>query len=477
MVRLSPVLVLSACWSSPSPQPEAPAPPEPAVEEEDALEVSVAGLGMRHAIVISIDTLRADHLGCYGNDHVETPHIDGLASDGALFAHDVSVAPTTLVSHTSMMTGTWPHTHGVAWNGGIVAEENQTLAEILDARGFTTAGFIGGYPLEKRFGFAQGFEHFTDPLDTADAVTDAVLAWWDANEPARGFLFIHYWDVHHPFRAPSPWDRKYRTDSLTEVVGSNDDLQRARNAISRGDPDAAELTRALAGAYAGEVSWTDSQVGRLLDGLKARGVLDQAVLVLTADHGETMDEHPDAWTHGPSVYETAVHVPLIVHAPPIIRPGTRIATTVSSVDVMPTVLDMVGIEVPDDVEGTSLVELLVHGDGVEHPRAFSEATKPKSKPYERGVRWINERKCRGIWDGSTKLVRCPLEDRTELYDLSADPAERADLFGASPEAGERAAPLRIELEAWSGAGEGLPTRQDESEEVVDALRELGYVED
>lgn len=472
-------------------------------------DAPVASTRFRHVVLVSLDTTRADHVGCYGSPRVLTPTLDELAGEGARFASAMVPAPTTLVSHTSLMTGTWPHTHGVRQNGYMVDEQNVMLAEVLGPSGFTSAGFIGSFALESGFRFAQGFDHWDERFEIeldavrfdqnqrpAAAVTDAALAWLDQAEPERAFLFVHYFDPHASYAPPEPFASRYarrdgpKTSSLNEVAEAA--LAQQESAMTEppgwagmltgGVPR--ELLRNHSGAprtqdedlialYDGEVSYVDTQLGRLLDGLRERGLLDDALVIVTADHGETFHEHADLYNHGLWVYETTVHVPLIVRGPGI-APRV-IATPVSTIDVLPTVLEL--LELPRELrsEGASLVTLL-DGGALERGPIYSEATYPNF-PARAGEGWANARKPKCVRHGRWKYVRAPYLELEQLFDLERDPHERVDLVVSEPETAARELPaLRALLDRWQSEARPLPSsfRKEHAEQVRKRLAELGY---
>jgi arylsulfatase A-like enzyme len=442
---------------------------------------------VENAVLISIDTLRADYLGAYGHPYVKTPHIDALAAEGVTFDRVVAPAPTTLVSHTSLMTGTYPHTHGVPNNANKVSDANRMLAEVLQEAGFRTAGLVGGFPLAPHTRFNQGFEHYRyvpgKPIrqQSGEQVTDAVLEWLDSREPGRFFLFVHYWDVHWPYEPPPPYDRMYG-DETQRIAGNKREINRTRRALRRGQPRAARRSEILKLRYAGEVSYVDAQIGRLIAGLRERDLLESSVVLLTADHGEAMDEHPaELWNHGNTLYDSVARIPLILRLPGGALAGSRRDWTLSAIDLMPTLLELLGQPPQAGVEGVSFAAALAEGTAPERGPVFAQATKPHRRRYERGRAWKNADKCRGVWEANWKLMHCPLRGRfgglRELYDVSTDPGEQLDLLGSddpvSREIGRR---LADDLSAWSRRSDPLPTIVEESEEVIEELRALGYVD-
>ncbi len=442
----------------------------------------------KHLILISIDTLRADYLGAYGHPYVKSPEIDAVAAAGVLFENHISAAPTTLASHTSLMTGTWPHTHGAARNGFIVAPENAMLAELLGANGFYTAGFISAYPLSGRFDFNQGFAHWDDDLSVrlaehqgeidqnqrpANEVTDAVLDWLpDGVGEKPLYLFVHYFDVHAPYIPPEKFLRMYRDDDLG-VLGSQKTIKQVRRQLNRGK--LSRLNEILKQSYAAGVTWVDSEIGRLLAGLDERGILDDAIVVITSDHGEAMDEHSERWDHGFTTFESVSRTPLIVRLPAGHPAGLQIPSLVSNIDVVPTLLELFEITLPPHIEGISFAPLL-RGETPDDPRqlAYSEATKPYDAKHERGTTWENERKTRSVRDERFKLIETPMLGRIELFDLVRDPKEQKNIISRQT---KEATALHQQLLRWARAAAPQRAERDVDPEVRRRLEALGYVDE
>ncbi len=423
----------------------------------------------------------------------------------------MAAAPTTLASHTSLLTGSYPHTHGVPRNGYVIDPRNTTLAEVLGAAGFRTRAVVGAYPLSADFGFDAGFETFDEQFTIgvvagetdqeqrrASAVTDRALELLDRDRLRAGerlFLFAHYFDPHAPYDPPPPWDTRY-----AEVSGSIDraNLQLIEGVVDHraslaGEPAPRNRYRdgltakllasadgqplpgepGMAALYAGEVSYTDAEVGRLLAGLDERGILDQALVIVTADHGETFWEHGDFWNHGLWVYDTTVRVPLLLRLPGE-RTERVVETPVSTVDVMPTLLELLGLTAPSRVDGVSLVPLL-RGESLDRGPVFSEATQPW---HDGAEGWPNAANPRCVRHGPHKYVHAPyLADLEELYDLTRDPGERTNLL-TSPATSELLPELRSILEEWGRSREPLPSTLGtvESEAARRKLRSLGYLD-
>ena len=445
---------------------------------------------VKHLILISLDTVRADRLGCYGHPWIKTPTIVRLAAEALLFEGLVSTAPTTLNSQTSLMTGTYPHTHGTPRNGFAVNDQNAMLAEVLQKKGFTTAAFIGAFPLHSQFNFDQGFDHYDEhfeiirgqaPVDqdqrNAERVTDSVIDWLDRNHPGRMFLFIHYFDAHWPYAPPPPYDTMYRRDNQP-FGGSLMEISTVRSALEKDRTGMTWQCAALDALYCGEITYIDTQLGRLFEALRRHDLYDESLIILTADHGEAMNEHWEIWNHGLSTYRTTVASPLIIRQPGGKLGGTRLQNLLSNIDVMPTILDRLGFGHPRQVEGVSFAPLL---DGqVVPPRepVFAEATKPWHKPYEDDPLWANALKCRAVTTGRFKYVYRPVEQIRELYDLQADPQEQANLLlKPEPETTQRAAELAALLQAWTEAANPLESTADLSRDTVRKLKALGYLQD
>lgn len=435
----------------------------------------------RHVVVISLDTTRADHFGCYGNTWIRTPNLDALSAESILFTDYMTVISTTLASHTSLFTGKYPHTHGVPANGHVIHEDNLMLAEILEAAGFHAAGFLGSFALDSRFNFAQGFDHFDQEFDIlaktwgmqnerrAETVTDAVISYLERNGvPPHLFLFVHYFDPHVPYDPPPPFDTMYG-----DAAGA---IEPENHPALVGSHPPKKLGRLL--RYAGEVSYMDHHVGRLLEDLKRRGVLNDALLIVTSDHGENMGENEGPrFDHGWTTYQVDMHAVAIIRLPGAAHAGTRLDLPVASIDVLPTVLNYLGMPVPAGVEG-EVIDLKNLDRNPTSRTRFGEATKPW-EDIDIDPRWFNNTKPRCVREGPFKYIRTAHRDLEELYDLSSDLYERRNLLASLlPEMVARAAELRRKLEAWTAAQNPLPTHFDEQrrEENLRRLQALGYLQ-
>jgi arylsulfatase A-like enzyme/Tfp pilus assembly protein PilF len=397
----------------------------------------------RNLLLISIDTLRADHLGCYGYAGAETPRIDALARSGLRFLTATTVVPLTLPAHSSLMTGTFPAWHGVRDNGGFyLGDEQITLAEVLRERGFRTGGFVGAFVLDRRWGIAQGFDRYFDDFDLdkfADApsmdfiqrpgaqVVDAALPWLHAEPERPFFAWVHLYDPHAPYEAPEPFRSRFPGTAI--------------------------------GAYDAEIASADSQVGRLLDALRADGRLAETLVVVVGDHGEMLGEHGEQ-THGFFLYEPATHIPMIMAGPGL--PARTVPDQVRLVDVMPTALRLLGIEPPKAVQGVSLLPL-ARGEKLDLV-AHSESWYPR---YHYG--WSE---LRAVQDGRFKYIRAP---RPELYDLGRDPKEASDRAGHDPARQDALARALEQMEAKTKGTSAADGPRPIDPETEERLAALGYV--
>lgn len=386
-------------------------------------------------VIITLDTTRADRLPVYGFAEAAMPHLERLAREGVVFDRATSVAPLTLPAHCSLFTGLFPPAHGVRDNGDPpLSPDHTTLAEMLRAQGFRTGAFVGSAVLDADRGLAQGFDQYAGVADIGaprtaaarrrgdEVVTDAVR-WIDGIEASRFFLWAHLYDPHRPYNPPEPFRSRYS------------------------DP------------YIGEIAFADSQIGRLLDALDRRSLLDRTIVVVAADHGESLDDHGER-DHGVFVYQSTLHVPLIIRAPHV--PPRRIADVVRLVDVMPTVLDLLGLN-SAPVDGVSLAAMM-HGDARDvELDAYSESLYPQRFGWS---------PLRALRAGRYKLIDAP---RPELYDLDRDPFEQRNIYDerrtVAVALAQRLGTFDRALAPASRSASESPT----SDELRQRLAALGYI--
>jgi arylsulfatase A-like enzyme/Tfp pilus assembly protein PilF len=393
-------------------------------------------------LIVSIDTIRADRLGSYGYRGARTPYLDALAARGLRFARASTVMPLTLPAHASLLTGTFPAFHGVRDNGGFyLAEEHVTLAESLAGHGYRAGAFVGSFVLDSRWGLDQGFEHYFDNFDLSGPATAALdeiqrpgeevvgqaIEWLGRDASKPFFAWVHLYDPHTPYAAPASFQ--------------------------------SQLPPSLDSAYDAEIAYTDHQIGRLFDHLSASGEVNRTVIVVLGDHGESLGEHQEE-THGFFLYDGTLQIPLLIAGPRV--PAGTIDDQVRIVDVMPTVLDLLGRPVPPAVQGVSLMPATA-GARLDL-LAFSETWFPR---YHYG--WSE---LMAVGDGRYKFILAP---RRELYDLQTDPGEAHDL---SDEQRSRADALENALKTMLArvSHSGPPIERQQIDPDAEArLRALGYI--
>lgn len=457
-----------------------------------------------NVLLISVDTLRADHLGCYGSPGVHTPRLDGLAGAGVLFEQAVSPMPITYPTHTTMLTGLYPAHHGVTLNRRQrLASEVVTLPERLEHHGYRTAAFVGGWALQRSLSRLEGrFQLYDDDFSPWAAVPDAVLrtglaklllpaqrrvwserpadrtvdaarSWLSRNGDDPFFLFVHLYDPHGPYHPPAPFDTMYDPDYDGPTDGDWYALSSAeREAILARRQDV-EHMKAL---YAGEVSFVDREVGRLLDVLDRFGLNERTLVIFTSDHGESLTEHDYYFDHSVCLYEPSLRVPLIMRFPHGTGAGTRVSTLVGLTDLVPTVLEQLGLGAVAGLDGRSLLPL-VAGESQQNgkpPLVVSAlfrgeihgdksllSLRSETHKYIRTSAWWGD------------LRRIPPSE--ELYDLVEDPGETQDLLDNHPELAKRYRQLAEPY--WRNwLADRKPRALEMSKEDLEVLRSLGYLQ-
>jgi arylsulfatase A-like enzyme len=407
-----------------------------------------------NVVIIVIDTTRADRFAA-----AQTPNLDAWAQQGAVFKAATAPMPLTGPSHASLFTAKYPRSHGLLTNGWILADLEVTLAEILGQHGYTTAAFISAFVLNAgASGMQQGFQTYDDNLAPlgryasltvmrltnfllggslkerrADATTRRVLAWIGPTAPQPFFLWVHYFDPHSPYDPPPPYDRLYEP------------------------ADQSETARMLA-RYDGEITFTDAQAGHLLNQLAAAGLMDNTILVVTADHGESFGEQQGYFGHGEYLYEPATHVPLILYYPPAIKAGTVVESTVQVLDITPTILDLLDIPRPAGQQGATLLPLLATED-------FSRQAFSQVFPGEASLERYALKQHR--W----KYIYTPDQELAELYNLQSDPQEQNNLAVETPTLRQKMAGY---LNQWLEKTPLIFAEQTIDAETQEMLEELGY---
>ena len=418
----------------------------------------------KHLVVVSIDTLRPDMLGAYGYDRPSSPNLDALAASGVLFENASTVAPWTLPSHASLVTGLYPRHHGAKRLVEALAEEVETLAERLRDAGFQTSAVVNSKFLDRRYGFQRGFDDFVflEPAHNSEAssrVVDHALDWLEARGEGRFFLLVHDYDVHSSYGAlPRYHDLLVRPyDGL--VNGSATQLRSVRRGEMSLGPD--DL-RHLKDLYVAGIRQLDDEIGRLIQGLKDLGVYRDTLVVVVSDHGEEFLEHGDV-LHGRTQYEEMLRIPMIMRGPGL-PAGLRVRSPVSLVDVFPTSLSLLGLPGTDELDGMDLGPSLRSGEPPPPERLlFGEADHNNSE----------DDITRSVRQGRFKLHYNRLDQSMQLYDLESDPGENRDLRGELPEVVER---LMGELRAFTAKSVEGQAIEELSATELEQLRELGYLE-
>lgn len=455
----------------------------------------------RNAVIVVIDALRADHLGCYGYQRPTSPHIDQLAASGTRFVHGISTTPWTLPSVATLLTSSYPSVHGARLPSNVTAcmagasgcrvmsmldQSRTTLAEVLQRNGFSTAAFVPGRGyVSSVFGFNQGYDVFMEDDVEARFIVASFAHWLDTSRPKQFFAYLHFMEVHAPYTGPDATRyrsndpdpaRRARAEALAEEVrryrgfdfdpeyrgtmnGTIESIQHLgpRRAATIGERDLEHLVA----LYDQGIAYTDYWIGELMQELQRRGLEGSTVLLVTGDHGDEFHEH-GGFDHGATYYEEMMRVPYVLRVPGLGN-GLTIDAQVGLIDVMPTLLDLLGVKDQPPMQGRSLRALLNGGTLPERP-LFAEGSMIPGVVAMRTNDW--------------KFVR-PTAGGPELYDLRADPREQANLCATDR---DRCAPFMDQLRTLSAevdrplAQQQLPTPRAAviDEQTHERLRRLGY---
>ena len=392
-----------------------------------------------NVLLISLDTTRADHLGCYGHPARATPNFDRLAAEGALFEQCTTTAPLTLPAHASLLSGLYPFAHGARDNATFrVPPEVTLISESLKQAGYRTAAHLGAFVLNREYGLDQGFDEYQDVRGPAgggveaerlaEDVGNGAIRWLRASPAAPFLLFVHFFDPHQPYHPPP------------------------------------QFASRLSDPYLGEIAYADEQVGRLLATLEELRLAQRTLVVLTADHGEARGEHHED-THGMFLYDATLSVPLIFRCPAVISPGRRVAAQVRLIDVTPTILALLERPPLPDAQGVSLLPLLRGEQRDLGLRAYAETFSPK---FNLGFAQL-----RALRAGGWKYIHAP---RPELYHVAEDPHETGNLAAVeSPRAQEMASRLRELLETAPRVAPTDTAQRPTTTEDARRLAALGYL--
>jgi arylsulfatase A-like enzyme/Flp pilus assembly protein TadD len=402
---------------------------------------SAVSVAAPNVVVITIDTLRADHLGCYGYMRIHTPNIDALAADGVRFERAYTPVPVTLPSHTVIFTGTYPIFSGMHdFAANKLGPSQPTLASVLKERGYATGAVIGSAVLDSRFGLNRGFDFYYDHFDFSrlqesnldamerpgNVVADVTLDWLSKNYQKKFFLWMHLYDPHYPYHPPAPYSDEYKDRP-----------------------------------YDGEIAFADAQVGRVIRFLKEKNLYRNTLIVLSGDHGESLGEHGEK-THGFFIYNATLHVPLIFHLPDS-KLGKTVADLVSLADLMPTVLQLLKTVIPAQVQGRTLLPLMAPKKQDKSRSLYAETFLPRLH--------FNWSELRGVETENYHFIDAP---KPELYDLAKDPAETQNLFPQKKAVAEELRSRLAELIRQYSAGQELSEKTGLDPALMERLKSLGY---
>ena len=397
-----------------------------------------------NVILITLDTVRADRMGFLGSKLGLTPQLDALASQGVVFEHAYSQAPITPVSHATILSGTYPQYHGIRNFGDRLPPSVPFLPDILHAEGYHTGAFVGSIILDPKNGFASGFERGFDVYNAGfhrqktgerreasmqrrgDVTLGYVLEWVGQQKGGPFFLWFHLWDAHDPYNPPEPFRSKFPNTP-----------------------------------YNAGIAYVDSIVGKLLDYLRSQGLYDNTLIAVAADHGESLGDHGEL-THSIFLYDSTIHVPLLLKLPGNRSSGQRVSATASLVDLAPTLIDSLGQAPPPAMQGRSLLPLI----GNPHPE-----NRPSLATGDHSERSFGWSALVSLRLGSQLYVRAP---KPELYDLAADPGAKANLYAAKRPTAVR---LAVQLDSFvkrisEGAPQALQDNLDDKSR--EKLAALGY---
>jgi arylsulfatase A-like enzyme/cytochrome c-type biogenesis protein CcmH/NrfG len=421
------VSLLVACLLSSAAAVATPAPAKPPV----------------NVVVITIDTLRPDHLGCYGYKQIHTPNIDALAADGVRFERAYTSVPVTLPSHTVIFTGTYPPFSGMHdFAGNKLGPTQPTLATVLHDRGYVTGAVVASAVLDSRFGLNRGFDFYYDHFDfnrlqesnieemerPGNVVADVALDWLQKNYQSKFFLWAHFYDPHYPYHPPAPFNAEY-----------------------------AERP------YDGEIAFADQQLGRIIQFLKAKNLYRNTLIVLSGDHGESLGEHGEK-THGFFIYNATLHVPLIIHLPEGIDAKTNTAKElVNLADITPTILQVLHVDVPSDVQGQNLLPLM-QGKASDQSRSlYAETFLPRLH--------FNWSELRGVETAKYHFIDAP---KPELYDLDKDPGELHNVFAEKHAVADELRARLTSMVVQYSSAQQMAEQTGLDPALMERLKSLGY---
>ena len=448
-----------------------------------------------NVLLVSIDSLRADHVGAYGYARETSPAIDTLARDGALFESAISSAPWTVPAHMTLLTGLPPEVHDVVTVRQKLSPDAVTLAEVLQDAGYATAAFVSGPTVMAHYGFGQGFASYDESMVerrpklagaavSSPGLVDLVSGWLDRWSTAETrepfFVFLHMWDVHYDYVPPREYverfDPGYDGDLDVRRFETNERLHRGM---------APRDLRHLIALYDGEIRFTDDHLARLVAKLRTLGVLDDTIVVVTSDHGEEFFEH-GAKGHAKTLYDEVLRVPLVVRYPRRVAPAQRVTQQVRLMDVAPTILGLAGVTAPEGFGASDVAPEHRFADVSPYLAGPASPPFPVLPAFSSNL-WLSGKQ-HAVRTADAKLIRYepalplrpPLPSRvgTEVFDLALDPGERTNLFSTET------APLFLAtldplLASWrsdTGRQTKLALARKPDPQAAARLRALGYLQ-
>lgn len=418
-------------------------------------------------VLITIDTLRSDHLGCYGYKLSTSPNIDGIAKQGTLFLEAVTHGSKTVLALPSLHTATYPRTHGVYIEGQKMNPSLPTLSGVLRKNGYRTAAVV--FPIKGFMGLEKDFDSFVYVSDTAraDETTREAVSWLEKNHQNKFFLWLHYFDPHSPYRPPPPY--KYMFTDNSKLGRRHIPIGRITSECFNSiPPDVAEGdirdVDYYISQYDGEIGFTDEQIGILLKKMKELNLDDKTIFVITSDHGELLGEHERYFMHL-TLYDENIRVPLIIKCKGILPASKMIREQAESIDIVPTILELLRIPKDRHMQGRSLLPIILGKRKYLYKYAFSEHSRPANKLIKECVR-TSEWKLIYTKEGT--------QEKFELYALGVDPGESNNLINVEKERSEL---LKEKLNNWRRR---IPAHKSESFPIDEAdarlLKSLGYLQ-
>lgn len=439
-------------------------------------------------ILIVIDTLRADHLGCYGNKTIKTPFIDQIASEGVIFENHFSQCSITNPAHASIFTSLYLKNHGLYNNKTKLSNSVITLPEILKGFNYRTIAAVSAFHLDREYsGFGQGYDDYYDVptppghnsnefiflTRRAETTNEKIFGWLENNFTKKFFMWIHYFDPHAPYSPPKPFNKMYYSEDPTDP--SNRSMKKIVYPPHWSDPPEwlknitdIEYVKAQ---YKGEVTYVDNEIGKLLNYLKELGLKENTLIILTSDHGESLGEHEMYFDHW-GLHKAVLHVPLVLRCPQLIPSGKKVKSLTTSIDIVPTVLDLLNHNFKTATfDGESLISAIKDNKTIKKERYVYSENMDQVTVSVRSNAWAA---IKDLLDAEYTSKYRFIKNRIQLYDVKNDPLEVKEVSKANPEMVKK---FDRQLMAWLREGKApskpvIPPKV--SKEVEEKLRALGY---